>query len=200
MKLGKRCRRTLLVAATVLAVASGILAWADSTAGRKLDEFRGVSVFDNGPSIATSHGRHYAEDGYYYGQKSQCVEFVKRFFHQAHRHRMPDVWGHAKEFFHERVPHGQVNSRRGLVQYRNDGAEPPRAGDLVVFTNGFYGHVAIVSAVRSNQVEVIQQNILGRPRHIFPLNSRGNRFRVGDDYAPAGWLRVPVKTPAGVSP
>lgn len=157
-------------------------------------------VFDNGPSIATSHGRHYAEDGYYYGQEWQCVEFVKRFFHQAHRHRMPDVWGHAKEFFDDAVPHGQVNSRRGLVQYRNGGAEPPRAGDLVVFTNGFYGHVAIVSALRSNQVEVIQQNILGRPRDLFPLKSRSNRFRVGDDYAPAGWLRVPAKTPSGVSP
>lgn len=200
MKMGKPIRRMLALGALLGAGISGFGLWAESAVGTKLDEFRGVAVYDNGPMIARSHGRHYAGDGYYYGQKWQCVEFVKRYFHQAHQHRMADVWGHAKEFFDDAVPHGQLNSRRGLAQYRNGGAEPPRAGDLVVFTNGFYGHVAIVSAVRSNQIEVIQQNILGRPREVFPLTSGKDHHQVGKGYAPAGWLRVPPKDARRVSP
>jgi surface antigen len=178
----------------------GFLTWAEQSVGRKLDEFRGVAVYDNGPLIAKSHGRHFGGDGYYFGQKWQCVEYVKRFFHQAHDHRMPDVWGHAKEFFDDAVPWGQVSPRRGLVQFRNGGAEPPRAGDLVVFTNGFCGHVAIVCAVRSNEVEVIQQNTLGRPRDVFSLTSGKDRHQGGEEYAPAGWLRVPPKKTDRVSP
>lgn len=193
MKLGKRIRAVLALVTLVGIAAFGFLAWAESQAGARLDEFRGVAVFDNGPLIAKSHGRHYAPDGYYFGQKWQCVEYVKRFFHQAHGHHMPDVWGHAKEFFDNAVPHGQINPRRGLVQFRNGQAEPPRAGDLVVFTNGYYGHVAIVSAVKSNSVEIIQQNILGRPRDVFVLASNQGRHQVGKAYAPAGWLRVPPK-------
>ncbi len=200
MKMGKRIGRWLTLGALLGAGISGFLLWAESAVGMKLDEFRGVAVYDNGPMIARAHGRHFADDGYYFGQKWQCVEYVKRFFHQAHDHRMPDVWGHAKDFFDDAVPHGQVNPRRGLVQFRNGRAEPPRAGDLVVFTNGYYGHVAIVSAVRSNEVEVIQQNILGRPRDVFLLASGKDRHQVGKEYAPAGWLRVPPKEARRVSP
>lgn len=149
-----------------------LVAWADEV-GAKLDEFRGVAVFDNGLLVVKSHGRHYADDGYYYGQKWQCVEFVKRFFHQAHGHKMPDVWGHAKDFWDEGVRQGAMNKKRGLLQYRNGGPVPPVAGDLVVFTNGGYGHVAIVTAVSSNSVEVIQQNIAGRPRDRHTFKSGG---------------------------
>ena len=42
--------------------------------GSGLDTYRGVSVYENGSSVTTSHGKHYATDGYYYGQKWQCVE------------------------------------------------------------------------------------------------------------------------------
>lgn len=183
----------LAVAAALLVLVGGgfVFAWDQPTAGRKLDEFRGVAVYDNGPLVATSHGKHDAGDGYYYGQKWQCVEFVKRFLHQAYGHRMPDVWGHAKDFFDAEVAQGKTNSNRGLLQYRNGGNVAPLPGDLVVFTNGFYGHVAIISAVRSNRVEVIQQNIFGHPRDTFTLTLRKGVHRVGEEYAPAGWLRVP---------
>ena len=64
-----------------------------------LDSYRGVPVYDNGLLYFRNHGKNYSKDGYYFGQKWQCVEFVKRFYYQAKNHRMPDVMGHAKSFF-----------------------------------------------------------------------------------------------------
>lgn len=180
---------------TGLAVLAGICLVIQATDAKPttLDTFRGVPVYDNGPIVTFSHGRHYAADGYYFGQKWQCVEFVKRFFYKAFNHRMPDVWGHAKDFFDQDTPAGKLNKKRGLLQYRNGGSVAPQPGDLVVFTNGLYGHVAIVSAVRSNQVEIIQQNIYGHPRDGYSLKSEDGRWVMGESYQPAGWLRVPLK-------
>lgn len=173
-------------------------AWAfaasdDATIGVTLDEYRGVAVYSNGLIYSRSHGKHYGGDGYYYGQKWQCVEFVKRFFHRAHHHEMPDVWGHAKDFFDESIAQGRLNPARGLLQFRNGGDVYPKTGDLVVFTNGGFGHVAIISRVTTNEVEVIQQNVLGHPRQKFPLTWTPASFQIGDSYQPAGWLRVPKK-------
>lgn len=178
----------LVLPAAILSIAATV----ESRVGRKLDSYRKVAVYDNGLIYSQSHGRHHAADGYYYGQKWQCVEFVKRFFHQAHQHKMPDVWGHAKSFFDESVPHGQLNAKRGLRQYRNGGNVYPKTGDLLVFTNGAYGHVAIISKVTTNTVEVIQQNILDHPRQTFPLAWTPKSFLIGDSYQPAGWLRMPA--------
>lgn len=165
----------------------------EATIGVRLDEYRGVAVYSNGLIYSRSHGKHYGRNGYYYGQKWQCVEFIKRFFHQAHQHEMPDVWGHAKDFFDESVPPGGLNTARGLRQFRNGGNVYPKTGDLVVFTNGGFGHVAIICQVTTNEVEIIQQNVLGHPRQKLPLKWTPASFAVGDSYRPAGWLRVPTK-------
>src|SRR5258708_40197260 len=65
----------------------------DPRIGRLLDSYQGVGVYDNGVLFWKAYGKHYSEDGYYYGQKWQCVEFVKRFYFEAKQHRMPDVFG-----------------------------------------------------------------------------------------------------------
>lgn len=61
--------------------------------GDTLDLFNRVVVYYNGDNYTHSQGKNYSEDGYYYGQKGQCVEFVKRFYYEAIKHRMPNVWG-----------------------------------------------------------------------------------------------------------
>lgn len=160
--------------------------------GRVLDSYQGVPVRSNGFLFFQGHGRHYATDGYYYGQRWQCTEFIKRFFHDAKGHRMPDVWGHARTFFDPEVSQGGLNPRRGLVQFRNGGAEPPRPDDLLVFTDTTYGHVAIVTAVRSDAVEVIQQNVVGRTRQAFVLKTSGGSYSIASPRQPAGWLRLPA--------
>lgn len=157
--------------------------------GDPIDSYRNVPVFHNGPDIVASHGRHFAPCGYYYGQKWQCVEFIKRFYFDALGHAFPDVMGHAKDFFDPAVPHGELNTRRALLQFRNGGDVPPKPDDLIVFTEGTFGHVAIVSAVGRHHLEIVQQNILGQPRAILPLRREGTGWVVGDEYRPAGWLR-----------
>jgi hypothetical protein len=101
----------------------GLYFWNAQRVGKALDCYRNVPVYDNGLLFFRSYGRHYSKDGYYYGQKWQCVEYIKRFFYDAKGHEMPDVMGHAKSFFDETLPDGALNQRRGLVQYRNGSSD-----------------------------------------------------------------------------
>ena len=159
--------------------------------GRVLDAYRGVPVYDNGLLFFRSYGRHYSPDGYYYGQKWQCVEYVKRFYHQAKGHRMPDVWGHARDYFDPALPDGMPNPRRGLIQYHNGAAVRPQPDDLLVFTDTKFGHVAIITEVAGDALEVVQQNILCKPRQRFALVATNGCWWVTAPRRPAGWLRMP---------
>jgi surface antigen len=58
---------------------------------------------------------------------------------------------------------------------------------LVVF-DGVYGHVAIVSRVESNVVEVVQQNIYRRPRALLEVTAT-NGVCVVRPKNVLGWLR-----------
>jgi surface antigen len=100
---------------------------------------------------------------------------------------MPDVWGHAKDFFDPAVPQGGMNQRRALRQFRNGADVAPEPDDLFVF-GGAYGHVGIVSEVSSNAVEIVQQNIYRKPRARFGL-ARTNGTFVVESKSLMGWLR-----------
>ena len=163
--------------------------WPDT--GVQVGEFEGVVIYSNGPEVYKSHGKHYSEDGYYYGHQWQCVEFVKRYYYEAKRHRMPNVWGHAKSYFQVGLDHGALNEGRGMLQYHNGGDVVPSPGDLLVWNEGPYGHVAVVSKVNGNSIEVAQQNIKGKPYEILSMTRHGKGIRVGGDQGPAGWLRLP---------
>lgn len=159
------------------------------TTGDSLDSHKGIIVYNNGPDYPQSHGKHYnADKSYYYGKKWQCVEFIKRYYYDALKHKMPDGFGHAKDFFDLKVQHGQLNKRRGLLQFVNGGDEKPRPDDILVF-GGKYGHVAIVTRVSDDELEVIQQNIFMKPREVFPLSVKNGAYTVGDKKVPMGWLR-----------
>jgi surface antigen len=159
------------------------------TVGDSLDSHNGVAVYNNGPDYPQSHGKHYSADSsYYYGKKWQCVEFVKRYYYDALDHRMPDGFGHAKDFYDPAVKHGSLNKRRNLLQFVNGGNEKPAPGDLLVF-GGKYGHVAIITEVTDDEVQVIQQNIFMHPREAFPLLIKDGAYTIGDKRKPVGWLR-----------
>lgn len=159
--------------------------------GTELDSFKGVSVFNNGKNYVESIGKNYSKDGYYYGYKWQCVEFIKRFYYDAKGHKMPDVYGNAKDFFDSDLKQGKLNKKRGLVQYKNGDNVPPKEDDLIVFNDTKYGHVAIVTEVTNDYVEIIQQNIYGRPRDRYKLTYKDGKYTVGGkgERSPAGWLR-----------
>jgi hypothetical protein len=178
-----------LVVLSALIVAGLLWIWNSQRIGRGLDRHQGVLVYDNGLLFFQSHGKHFSPDGYYFGQKWQCVEFIKRYYFQAKGHRMPDVMGHAKSFFEEPLADGALNQRRGLVQFHNGSTDQPRPDDLMVFNDTRYGHVVIVTEVASNSVEVIQQNILSGTRQRFSLVASNGHYFVTAPRRPAGWLR-----------
>lgn len=67
--------RFLIAAAFFLTAALALFIRNSHRIGRVLDSYKGVSVYDNGLLFYRSYGKHYAPDGYYFGQKWQCVEF-----------------------------------------------------------------------------------------------------------------------------
>lgn len=159
--------------------------------GKELDSYKGVKVFNNGAAYAEAYGKNYSKDGYFYGQKWQCVEFIKRFYYDAKEHKMPDVFGNAKDFFDENIRHGEFNKKRGLIQYKNGEDMKPQADDLIVFTDTKYGHVAIITEVTDKDIEFIQQNIYGKTRDKLKLSFKDGKYTIGGgtQRSPAGWLR-----------
>ena len=143
--------------------------------GDSLDAFNGIVVYYN-ESFSNVSGRNTSDDGYNLGLKYQCVEFVKRYYYEYYDHKMPNSWGHAKDFFNAKLDDGQFNPDRGLIQYKNGSKYKPKVGGLIVFDGLFvnrYGHVAIISRVKEDEIEVIQQNC--------GLNSRANYVLIYDN-------------------
>ena len=52
-------------------------------------------------------GRNVTVDGYNLGLKYQCVEFVKRYYYKHYRHKMPNSYGNAKDFFIAQISDGR---------------------------------------------------------------------------------------------
>ena len=166
---------------------------ADSRRGQVIDSYRGVDVFYNG-RVGNVSGRNVTRDGYNLGLKYQCVEFAKRFYYEAYGHKMPDSYGHAKDFFDGSLPHGAFNRNRGMAQYRNGGPEKPRKDDLVIIgasADNNFGHLFILTKVTSEAVEFIQQNPgSGNPsRGRYPLKKKDGNYYINADQV-AGWLRL----------
>lgn len=161
----------------------------DPEVGEVTDEYKGIKVYNNGKAYSENHGKNYSKDGYYYGYKWQCVEFIKRFYYEAIGHKMPNVYGHAKDFFNVNLSQGEINKDRDLIQYKNGGNVKPQVDDLIVFNDTTYGHIAIISEVGSDYIEVVQQNIYNKPREKFILKEEAGSFFVGNKRKPAGWLR-----------
>lgn len=160
--------------------------------GQQIDSFNGVAVYYNG-SVSTVIGRNTTKDGYNLGLKYQCVEFVKRYYYEYFNHKMPDSYGHAKDFFDGKVADGQKNSRRDLNQYNNPSQAKPKVNDLIVFDGTVfnrYGHVAIISEVLDDKIEIIQQNpgATASSRATFTLKKINNKWKIENNRV-LGWLR-----------
>ncbi len=181
----------LLVVFLVFKVTKKIDFNSKHTIGEKIDSLHHVYVYYNG-GVDNVTERN-TEDGYNLGLKYQCVEFVKRYYYEHYKHKMPDSYGHAKSFFEAGIADGEKNSRRNLYQYQNPSATRPKIGDLVVFKGTLfntYGHVAIISDVNAHSVEFIQQNPgpFSPSRETFQLSKQGEKFKIAHERV-LGWLR-----------
>lgn len=164
----------------------------DFTIGQKIDDLNGVYVFYNG-SVGNVSGRNTTADGYNLGLNYQCVEFVKRYYYEHLNHKMPDSYGHAKDFFDKTLADGQKSKRRNLIQYTNLSSKKPKVNDLVIFDGtkfNKYGHVAIISKVTASEIEIIQQNPgpFGRSRETYALDNKNGKWEI-ENRKLLGWLR-----------
>ena len=160
--------------------------------GQKIDSLNGVAVYYNG-GVGNVDGRALAKDGYNLGLKYQCVEFVKRYYYEELNHKMPDSYGHAKDFFNPQIKDGKINIQRKLRQFNNPSESKPKVNDLLVYaatTLNKYGHVSIVSKVTENKVEIIQQNPgpFGSSREKYELINKNGKWKIKNDRI-LGWLR-----------
>lgn len=164
----------------------------DFSVGQQIDSLNGVYVYYNG-GVDNATGRNTTADGYNLGLKYQCVEFVKRYYYEHLNHKMPDSYGHAKDFFDNTLKDGQKSEKRELTQYTNPSDEKPKADDLLIFggtTFNRYGHVAIISNVTENEIEIIQQNPgpFNKSRETFQLDNKDGKWEIKNERI-LGWLR-----------
>lgn len=160
--------------------------------GEAVDHFNGVAVYYNG-NVSHVSGRNTTADGYNLGLRYQCVEFVKRYYYEHLQHQMPNSYGHAKYFFDKRLTDGARNPDRALIQYRNPSQVKPQVNDLVVFDGTLgnqYGHVAIISAVKDQHIEIVQQNPgpQGQSRATLSLSHEHGTWEIKSATL-LGWLR-----------
>jgi len=136
-----------------------------------IGSYQGVTAYSNGPDTGTGNG--------YW----QCVEYIKRFYSQAMGIDTSGWYGNAWTYY------GSA-SGRGLNAYPNRGTIPPAPGDILVYDKGStigtqYGHVSIVTAVRSDSIDIIEQN--ANPNNGFRTISRGSGNNLPN------WSGMPVK-------
>lgn len=145
--------------------------------GTPLASFDGTASYSNGPYTAT--GTSCAGVGTY-GEQYQCVELVMRHFKVKWGLHW---WGNAKDLL--------TNAPRDTtaVYWNGDRAHPPVPGDMVVWTTGTWGHVALVSVVRSGAIDIVEQNINGDGRFTLAYDGATIGGRWGGA-GPAGWAHA----------
>ncbi len=161
--------------------------------GQKLDSLNGVYVYYNG-GVGHTGERNVGEGGYNIGLKYQCVEFAKRYYYQYYKHKMPDAYGNAKDFFNEEIADGKLNAKRDLLQFTHPSSFMPSVGDFIIFdghAGNKYGHVAIISAVTNDEIEITQQNPgpFAASRVKLGLKLKENKYFIERENV-LGWLRI----------
>lgn len=165
----------------------------DYTIGQVLDSLNGVYVYYNG-TIENVEEENIAKDGYKIGLKYQSQEFVKRYYYEKYKHKMPNVAGNPEDFFDSKIADGELNPKRDLLQFTNPSFSLPSVGDILILKKNkdfAHGHIAIVSNVYDGALEVIQQNAgpFKSSRALFGYGDFGNKYKI-DNKDVLGWLRI----------
>jgi len=171
--------------------------WTAPACGAVMATWDGTSAKSNG--VDTGTGSSCAGTGTY-GLQYQCVELVMRHFktHWGLRWygNAKDLLAHAKT-----ASYFASGSPSDVAVYNNgDAAHPPVPGDMIIWTSGTYGHVALVTAVTASKVAIMEQNVTGvTPPGTFSLGFDGKTVagRWGG-VGPAGWVHA--KANVGTTP
>ncbi len=161
--------------------------------GTPIDSLNHVVVYYNGETSNVT-AKNISKDGYNIGLQWQCVEFVKRYYYEHFNHVMPVPGGNAKDIFDRNLPDASYNEKRDLVQYSNASLKKPAVNDILVFDGHLgnkYGHIAIISKVSENSIEIIQQNAGpdAPSREELKLVLINDRWKVMNRRV-LGWMRI----------
>jgi len=163
--------------------------WTPEPCGTKLASWDGTAAKSNGKNTGTGYS---CGGTGAYGYQYQCVELVMRHFQTHWKLR----WhGNAGELLdHAKIKSLYVVGAPSDVQvFKNgDGAHPPVPGDMIVWTSGVYGHVALVTAVRKGAIDIMEQNVSGTVplpgRYTLKYDGKKVASRWGN--TPAGWAHA----------
>jgi len=159
-----------------------------------------LTVYGNGSSFDDSGCG--APNGCTFGPEFQCTELAQRYAYYAWGE--PAVWdgyaganGSAAQMWNAgpALP-------TPLQQFSQGGGVAPQQGDLLVFGPGWLGnyfdgngHVAVINAVGSSYVDIVQEN--GTPTGTDQLALSGSTV-TANGYTPViGWLHNPLLSPNG---
>ena len=102
-------------------------------------------------------------DGIYMGHKWQCVEFARRWLYLNCGYVFDDVPMAYDIFGLRHVVHVADGRRLPLQSFGNGSQRPPEPGCMLVWEEGgefeVTGHVAIVTAVLPDRIQVAEQNV-----------------------------------------
>ena len=146
--------------------------------GTVLTTYDGTNAYSNGADSGTTSS---CDGAGAYGYQYQCTELVMRYFKTKWGLFW---WGNANQLL-EDAPPATVD-----VYYNGDGAHPPVPGDMVVWTVGG-GHVALVTSVQTDSIDIIEQNVVGDGTAVLPWDGAniGPRWNT---WIPAGWAHAKV--------
>ena len=201
VKLEKKGLMKLIIIFSIILIMSNIVVWAyksfnfnsKHTSGEIIDVYNGVNVYFNG-GINQVFGRNLTEDNYNLGLKYQCTEFVKRYYFIVLKHKMPNSYGNAIDFFDKKLFDGDYNSERGLLQYNNPSSVKPAINDILIYRPNLFnrfGHVSIISNIKENEIEIIQQNPgpFGNSRETMTIENHNGMWSINNKRI-IGWLRI----------
>jgi hypothetical protein len=163
--------------------------WTAEPCGKVLATWDGTEAKSNGTNTGT--GVSCGGTGTY-GLQYQCVELVMRHFKTHWNLRW---YGNAKDLLaHAKSSSYFASGSPADVEVWNngDGAHPPKAGDMIVWTSGTYGHVALITNVTASTVDIIEQNVSGvTPQGKYTLKFDGKTVAGRwSQPGPAGWIHA----------
>ncbi|OMJ69881.1 hypothetical protein SteCoe_32270 [Stentor coeruleus] len=170
--------------------------------GTLIGSNNGVPAYSNGDCDFISDEHYYIGD-VLSGLKWQCVEYARRWivltqdltFHKVQC--ASDIW-----HFNTLLSVSDDNKNVPLYRIPNDSPCPPSPGDLLIYKRGNdapYGHIAIISQVYSDLIEISEQNWdncywPGNYSRTMPLTKMHDHyFLIDDEYPIIGWMSY--KTP-----